>query len=664
MALQPSTTNLALGTWPAGTSVVRTVTLTGATGAVSAQISGSGAAAYTVVASPASAIVTFNPSGVGGFPATLTVSDAGSGTTTEVALSGNARVNALTFTPSPLAFGDVIVGAPTNLSLNIENPGPLDATLSIAVGPFTMPVTSVPANQTANLQVFFTPPSTGPFSATMSAAWAPPADPTGVTLPALPSSDVVNGNGVLAVATQTSTTGVSGTRQRLLVEVPNPPAQMTLGARVLDTNASNPSAIIDGFGLGTPGHGFLNTHGEASNLWMRAMKSLVLEARASDSATSSEGIWMVSNGNLAATCAGTASFIGAGGVVIAANKGPAPGEDGNPTDTDSSINDPPATGKAEDRQGIASKASLAFGSIDAIIAFSFGVRGLYNLIKGAREDSKLPFTSLAATVGLAGAAGGFAGFSVGVSGLAGKLSGVTIYGEAGVVIGSGGFTGIHSISSLVLTSVFPLMFGVDAEIFAVDALTMTGMRHVTLASHKDVAIQSDGDVKIKANGGGFGPIGSERTGKIEVQAKEKVRIEATTLVPPASSFLEIEVAQTTLETDVLKITTGSNPGLGGNNPPAKVYMGNRIDLGVRDYGARIRGDQLQLGKIVANGGPDPAGPNLMVRNQNITLRYGNQGAVGVTDQGQVKLLAGGQQHKIIMGPATVRIQSAARILLQ
>ncbi len=49
-----------------------------------------------------------------------------------MALSGNARVNALTFTPSPLAFGDVIVGAPTNLSLNIENPGPLDATLSIS----------------------------------------------------------------------------------------------------------------------------------------------------------------------------------------------------------------------------------------------------------------------------------------------------------------------------------------------------------------------------------------------------------------------------------------------------------------------------------------------------------------------------------------------------
>src|SRR5262249_13778998 len=156
--------------------------------------------------------------------------------------------------------------------------------------------------------VIFTPPSIATFTQTLSAAWAAPAAEPGVqvTLPTPTGSCALEGTGI-AVATQTSTTGVSGTRQRLLIEVPNPAAQLTIGARTREPDRRK--TFLEGLGLGRVGNGSLTASGEGSSLWLRAMKSLVLEARASAADKPAEGIWMVSNGNIAASSAGTASFI-------------------------------------------------------------------------------------------------------------------------------------------------------------------------------------------------------------------------------------------------------------------------------------------------------------------------------------------------------------------
>lgn len=670
MGLQPSTTNIAFGTWPASASVVRSATLTGATGTVSAQITGAGAAAFAVTASQGSADVTFHPTAVGSFAATLALTDSGTGTSTEIALSGTARANALTFTPAALHFGDVFVAAPMSLSVVVSNPGPLAATLAIAAGPFRVQTVAIPVGSTSTI-VFFTPPATGSFSATVTASWSMPEGESQATLPALPSSLPLDGTGILAIQTEPEP-GASSTRRRLLIDVPDPKAQLTLGARVLDTSTADAENIVDGFGLGTELHGFLNAHGTSSNLWMRAMKGFVVEARSSTAGNTGEGIWMMSQGDLVTACKGTASIVGGGGVVIAANNGGSTEKDGNdssggnPVDKGTSVNDPPTVNSASDRQGRAASAAATFGAIDAIIAFSFGARGLYNVIKGMIEDSKLPTKSFAATLGAVGSAGGFAGFGAGVAGLKGAVAGVTVYGEAGVVIGSGGFTGIHSISSLVLSSIFPLMFGVDAEIFAVDAVTITGMRHATLASHKDVTVQSDGDVSIKANGGGFGPIGRERLGKVEVQAKNKIRLAASTLLPlPQTTFVEIKPDSVTVDANrTVSVTAGTAAGYNVLNE-AKLSMASaKIALAVAHYGATIKPAKLEASKITPAGAPDPTGPSLMMHDAKAVLKYANQAAVGVTQQGQVKLLAGGQQHKIIMGPATVTISSGARIMLQ
>lgn len=657
MPFRVLTTNVQFGTWPATTRVVRTVTFQDATGSVTAALTGA-AAPYSVTMSMTTAVVAFEPAAVGYFGATLTLTD-GSGATASVALGGTAVANVVTFDPAALHFGSVIVGAPTNLTTLVTAGFPVD--LTITAGAFTVPsppvVTGTPST------VIFTPGAVGAFTATVGARWRLPTDAVGVTLPTPTSTCAVDGTGVLAVTPQASTTGVSGTRQRLLIDVPNPPAQMTLGARVLNTNAGG--AIIDGFGLGTPGHGFLNASGGSSNLWLRAMKSLVLEARDSDSTQSGEGIWMVSNGNLAATCAGTASFVGAGGVVIAANKGPAPGEDGNPTNTTSSLEDPPKTDKAEERQGIASKAATAFGAMDAIIAFTFGARGLYNVVKGAREDSKMPFTSVAATVGIVGAMGGFAGFSAGVSGLAGKLSGVTIYGEAGVVIGSGGFTGIHSLTSLVLSSVFPLMFGVDAEVFAVDALTLTGMRHATLASHKDVTVQSDGDVKIKANGGGFGPIGTERLGKVEVLGKHSIRIQAeaaTVLMPIQSSYVDVKPAGVLVDANTtLDLRAGTAPGFNPMNEAKIAMKSARADFAVGRYGLRIVPAAVSMGHKMPDGSINPNGPFVAVDRDVALAAADSHAYLMLYEDGRVSLSGARSNGSIQIGDQNITLTHTGRV---
>ncbi len=161
--------------------------------------------------------VTFTPTQTGTRPGTLSIPSSASTLPLTVALTGIGTQSKLQVTPSALAFGTLVVGASSSLTLTLTNSGssPI-VNLALAItGDYAVtrpcPSPTLAAGATCTLQVTFTPAALGSRPGTLTLTSSDPSSPltvplTGTGIPAGSFLLTVNGGSVASALTASGQT--------------------------------------------------------------------------------------------------------------------------------------------------------------------------------------------------------------------------------------------------------------------------------------------------------------------------------------------------------------------------------------------------------------------------------------------------------------------------
>ncbi len=132
--------------------------------------------------------VTFNPAAAGTRTAILSVVTSATTLPLTVQLTGIGTASKLVITPSSLAFGSVAVGAPSNLSLTLQNNGTaaVNNIALTATGDYAVttpcPQTTLAAGATCTVQVTFLPTAVGSRPGVLTVSSSDPSSPATIPL--------------------------------------------------------------------------------------------------------------------------------------------------------------------------------------------------------------------------------------------------------------------------------------------------------------------------------------------------------------------------------------------------------------------------------------------------------------------------------------------------
>jgi len=146
--------------------------------------------------------VTFAPAAAGVLTGALVFTTSASTNPLQVALSGTGITPQLSATPSSLAFGSIVLGASSNLSLVLANKGSAAVTgLTLSTsGDYSVtipcPQTTLAVGTSCKVQVTFTPTALGARNGTLTIASSDPSSP--LTVP-LTGTGISNGTFALTV---------------------------------------------------------------------------------------------------------------------------------------------------------------------------------------------------------------------------------------------------------------------------------------------------------------------------------------------------------------------------------------------------------------------------------------------------------------------------------
>jgi P pilus assembly chaperone PapD len=189
-------TSLAFGTVQAGSSSILSLTVsnTGTSDLVVSSVTSSNPrfspdlTSFTVVPGANRVVsVTFAPIAGGAQAGTLTLTHNAVGGTTAVSLTGTGASPAISLSPASLAFGNVVVGGSSSLSLTVSNPGTATLTvtnITASDGQYVPALTSfsVAPGGSQAVNVTFTPVATGSQPATLSITHNAAGSPTSAAL--------------------------------------------------------------------------------------------------------------------------------------------------------------------------------------------------------------------------------------------------------------------------------------------------------------------------------------------------------------------------------------------------------------------------------------------------------------------------------------------------
>lgn len=489
----------------------------------------------------------------------------------------------------PLAFGSKAVGTSGNLTLEVTNQ--TDATATIAVSPathYSLASSSVaPGTGVTTVVVTFLPTAVGAHVATIT-----------VTAGSLTQTCSLAGEGVEAgFASSTTDSDGDGTisesevKTTYKVHVPTESTRMHLGAAV-----SPFGTALDGFGLQTTGKGLLQATG---NIGINSSDGDIRIQAQADSGN----ILAVSGGNSVFAAKGNSYVVGDGGVLITtaldvttkvgnSTSGP---DDGIPN--------------ADDMTTGSTVAAGVFTALDAIIAAASFAR----VIKTTTwSDFEFKRSRKAASVGAAVVSGGAAltATALGtisvlgnIDGFSPSVPGVTIYGHAGVLVGTPGFGGFYAAAGLVLGSIFPLVIGMDSEILGIRSVGVTG-NDVTVDGWRDVEIGAGKAALLKAKE------------KVELAVAKK---ESTLTMEEKSLVIVVGEFAVSVTADGVKI--GSNKD-GAVDPDLPMMWVDATDAYLNGPGKSGKHSFLKLkdGEAALNGGTSTAAAGqLQLEDNKATL---------------------------------------------
>jgi hypothetical protein len=460
------------------------------------EITGDG---FSLAPAPAAAgsqalTVSFQPTQVSSYAGALRAVRVLDGVCVSTCTLAGRGTNPLSIATISQSFGDVLAGASTQRTITVTNAGGADATLSTSGGSFSTPgaySTVSSGGLSLGVPVAFAPQAVGSQSATLTVtlgshsvtcaltgtcvALAPPV--TAGTAPL--SSSVGNSGSSLSGTTATAnaaarveaSVGSADANRAFRLEVPHPQTTFNLGYRRGDW------IKIDGFGLDTVGDGYLNACGQ---IGIQAAQDVLVQSTGGN-------IHSMSTGDNVVNAKGGAYVFGASGVFLATL-----GDDPVAVNAESLMPEGRGIELAKSQANIA---TALFNGMD--IAVGVGSTGLALADMAATGG----WTKLGAWPGILSA---FAGFSVSTSGALGALGvqntipapGVTVYGHAGVLLGTPGFGGFYAGAGMVLASAYPMLFGVDPTVLGMKGATVRGLREATLQGKLKASVQSETLVAI------------------------------------------------------------------------------------------------------------------------------------------------------------------------
>ncbi len=424
----------------------------------------------------------------------------------------------LEVTTPPLLVG--AVGSALSGIVQVDNRTSQDATIALrgAVG-FALSAGSVPPSTgPVNLTITFTPAAAELYTDSIVASAASQHATADVAARGIvPGTTTTYGGAADQLEAAWHDEDMDGAvdegevRTTYKVHVPSAVTRMHLGAAV------DPFPNLDGFGLRTSGKGLLHASG---NIGVRSVEGDVrVQADAANVVT-------VSGGNTIIAAKGGSYLIGDGGVLVstALDVDPQTGDDGIP--------------EPGNMTAASNAASGVFAALDGMIAAASFIR----VAKSRPWRGWKDFTPRAKVgVGMAAVSGGAAftcamlgGFSVAnASGASYSVPGVTVYGHAGVLIGTPGFGSFYAAAGMVLGSIFPLLLGVDTEVLGMRSVALTGL-DATITGWKGVSIEGAEGVKAASGKTINIAVRPEKTdtsavamedGKIAVTADESLSIQ-------------------------------------------------------------------------------------------------------------------------------------------
>lgn len=381
-----------------------------------------------------------------------------------------AKVDHELSVPARAYLGTLLLGASNPKVIPVTNRTDANATITIT-SDYTVTPTTVPASAgPMNVTVTFTPTAVGDRIGSLKATVGQLEAETTLTGVGTEESDNEE-VGELGVTSVETSDGGGGTNTTYKVHVPSQTTAMHLGAAV------SPFPSLDGFGLRTEGKGLLQAN---SHIGINSTTGDVRVQAQSDDGT----VLTVSGGNSIFAAKGSAYLVGDGGVLVttALNVETSVGTNGIPNPADMTTGSNVAAGVFAALDGLVALASAA-RAIKTTSWSEWGTtnkRGRAAIGAGAVSAGAALFATFLAGNSVGGAAGGDPWVPV---------PGVTVYGHAGVLLGTPGFGGFYSAAGLVLASVFPIMMGMDSEILGLRSAGVTG---------NDVGIDGWVDVEVKA----------------------------------------------------------------------------------------------------------------------------------------------------------------------
>jgi hypothetical protein len=491
-------------------------------------VNGSNVTATLALSSGSSPDFTMSPASEqvkAGKTATLVVTGRASGTSPSLATvqatpsGGGAPVSAhLQLTPTnPLTidaatnFGTIAPGGQSVRMVTVKNLADEAASLSIPPGPFTVPGAygSLFPSSLISVPVTYTQGSTSTDSATASVTvgpWSASDALTGVcaTTPA-PPVDVEE-----PVETDTNADGTKTTYQAYYVHTPNPDSVFNLGRQ------RSSRVMVDGFGIDTVGYGYVNV---AQDMGIVAGGNVGVQALVGDVNIQAAQDASYNGGDILIGGQGNAYLLGASGVLIGSiSNSPTRNDGTSATATDMMPNEV-GVGAAK---GHVNAAATFFGTLDAAVGLAFTVYNGWETVVATKEGEVEP-KSAAWYLKWLGVIGGLAGVTVSLvdSASSGSTSnnpsappnvkgpgtpGVTIYGHAGLLMGTPGFGSVYAAAGLAIASAYPVIMGVDVAVLAITDLSLasvkgeaklTGKQTVVRGESK-VSVESPTEVRIKA----------------------------------------------------------------------------------------------------------------------------------------------------------------------
>ncbi|MEZ4370732.1 MAG: hypothetical protein R3B07_07895 [Polyangiaceae bacterium] len=461
----------------------------------------------------------FAPAAVGHSQAKLKIQ----GHADSVSLNGLGK-NPVVFSDSSHDFGSVLVGDSEVKHFTVENHSGADVTLSLEkqvetddVSAYTLDPSSVPATGVpVAVKLTFEPSATQYYSANVSAG----SGALKLTLAATGkgSQDTVEDGVIQQTFSSDPGSEQPSTATRFSVFVPEHSSRFNMGKPSPTDAGANPIKI-NGIGLTTTQKILIYADGakDTSKLGLQAEGDIYIQSNQAD-------VLSLSSGNNVVAAGGSSYVLGDGGVLIATTV------DGPTSKGDDDFPNADLSGDSNPLKA-ASGVGAFFSAADAFIALCGTIRAGRYLFLGGKSKSGKVFAGAAAVIGTLATS-----FST-VGATPKALPAVTIYGHSGVLIGTPGFGGVHCALGLALTSAYPIMAGLDCEVFGLHGVKVTG-RETSLQSLVETTVKSHGKVTISADakspppvpgaklitGTLNGDISLEAAGEIDLFAGDKYRL--------------------------------------------------------------------------------------------------------------------------------------------